>query len=269
MPDLFRFALASAPFPRSVEHGMQWVESFIEQAAENQASLVCFPESYIPGMRGIDEPVPPHSARALEAALAHAQGLARRWHTAVILPMDWDYSDGIQNVAMVISEKGELLGYQTKNQLDPSEDAIFCPGDKRQIFEVSGVTFGISICHEGFRYPESVRWAARHGASIVFHPHCTGSDKTGRCPIEWRGKGNGYYEHAMVCRAMENQIYFASINYAFAFQESATCVIAPNGDCAAYQPYGKPGLLTVEIDLKQATRGLALRYNASRYDSLC
>ncbi len=27
------------------------------------------------------------------------------------------------------------------------------------------------ICHEGWRYPETVRWAARHGAHAVFHPH--------------------------------------------------------------------------------------------------
>jgi hypothetical protein len=33
------------------------------------------------------------------------------------------------------------------------------------------LTFGVTICYEGFRYPETVRWAARRGAHIVFHPH--------------------------------------------------------------------------------------------------
>lgn len=33
------------------------------------------------------------------------------------------------------------------------------------------MTFGVVICHEGWRYPETVRWAARHGAHAVFHPH--------------------------------------------------------------------------------------------------
>jgi len=27
------------------------------------------------------------------------------------------------------------------------------------------------ICHEGWRYPETVRWAVRRGAQVVFHPH--------------------------------------------------------------------------------------------------
>ncbi len=31
--------------------------------------------------------------------------------------------------------------------------------------------FGVAICHEGWRYPETVRWAAVRGAKVVFHPH--------------------------------------------------------------------------------------------------
>lgn len=265
-PSMFRFGLASAPFPKSVEHGLEYVEFFLKMAAEQNAQLVCFPESYIPGMRGIDEPVPAHSRDALESALAYARELARRWRIALILPMDRDHHGRIQNVAEVISSDGELMGYQTKNQLDPIEDSIFVPGNTRQIFEVSGVQFGISICHEGFRYPETVRWAAARGAAIVFHPHCTGSNKTGTRPHEWRGPGNAYYEHAMMCRAMENEIYFASTNYAFSFPELATCVVSPEGACISHQPYGEAGLLVTEIEPGSASRRLALRYNASACD---
>ena len=268
MSDVFRFALATAPFPRSAEQGMGWVEKFVEEAAEKGVALVCFPESYVPGMRGMDEEVPPHSARALEAALAQAQLLARSFRTAIVLPMDWDHPDGIQNLAMVISAEGELLGHQTKNQLDPTEDDIFVPGSTRQLFEVSGVTFGIAICHEGFCYPESVRWAAQRGASIVFHPQATGSNKTGRSLTRWRGQGNPYFEDAMMLRALENNIYFASINYAWAFQKSATCVVGPTGECVACQPYNTAGLIVVEIDPEQATRKLALRHRPLPGDSL-
>ena len=267
MQHSFRFGLATAPFPRSVEDAMGWVEKFVKEAADKHVALVCFPESYVPGMRGIDEEVPPHSAQALESALEQAQLLAQRFRTAIVLPMDWDHPDGIQNVAMVISAEGELLGHQTKNQLDPTEDAIFVPGKTRQLFEMPGITFGITICHEGFWYPESVRWAAQRGASIVFHPQATGSNRTGRRLAAWQGQGNGRYEQAIMCRALENEIYFASINYAFAFQKSATCVVAPTGERVAYQPYGEAGLLVAEIDPEQATRRLALRYKPALYDS--
>jgi predicted amidohydrolase len=263
MADPFRIALATPPFPQSVEHGMECVEQYVREASERQAAIICFPESYIPGYRGMDEPVSEHSDKALPAALERARAIARRYRIAVILPMDWNHPDGLLNVAMVISPDGEVLGYQSKNQLDPSEDSIWVPGHTRQLCEVSGVQFGITICHEGFRYPESVRWAARRGASIVFHPHCTGSNHQGHRPREWRSRDSPYYEQAMLCRALENTIYFASVNYAFAFQESATSIIGPTGECLGYQPYGEAGLLVADLDRGQATRRLALRYNAT------
>ena len=145
----FRIALATPPFPQSIEHGMACVEQYVREASERQAAIVCFPESYIPGLRGLDEPVPPHSGAVLQTALERARAMARRWRIAVILPMDWDHPDGILNVAMVIAPDGEVLGCQTKNQLDPTEDSIFVPGSTRQLFEVSGVQFGVTICHEG------------------------------------------------------------------------------------------------------------------------
>ena len=48
---------------------------------------------------------------------------------------------------------------------------FYVPGSDRRVFHTDSVTFGVVICHEGWRYPETVRWAARHGAQIVFHPH--------------------------------------------------------------------------------------------------
>ena len=66
-------------------------------------------------------------------------------------------------------------------------------------------------------------------------------------------------------RSKENTIYFASVNYALPFQESATCVIDPEGECQAYLPYGEEGVLVEEIDLDAATGLLAMRYAPERY----
>jgi len=168
----------------------------------------------------------------------------------------------------VINSKGELLGYQSKNQLDPSEDNIWTPGTQRQLFEIDGLTFGITICHEGFRYPESVRWAARNGAATVFHPHFTGSNVSGPTLTEWGGKNNPYYEKAMMMRAMENTIYFASSNYATRFQESASSIIAPDGTCIAHQEYGQAGVIIAEIDPSLATAKLAQRFKPELYRNI-
>lgn len=66
-------------------------------------------------------------------------------------------------------------------------------------------------------------------------------------------------------RSIENTIYFASVNYALRFQESATCLIAPTGQCQAYLPYGVEGVLVQKINLAEATGLIAARYAPERY----
>jgi len=257
-----KVAIASPPFPKSINDGVFWIEKLVKEASEQQAEIVCFPESYIPGYR---LEVGEHSPEKLKAALHEVCAIAKEHGIAIILPMDWDHPEGILNVAYVISDKGEITGHQTKNQLDPSEDTMFTPGNKRNLFEVNGVKFGIVICHEGFRYPEATRWAARRGAKIVFHPHCTGSDSNGTIPAEWGHKDNPYYEKAMIMRAMENTIYFASSNYTMRYPESGSAIIAPNGECVVNQAYGKVGIIVADIDPDKATGLLAKRFKPELY----
>jgi hypothetical protein len=69
----------------------------------------------------------------------------------------------------------------------------------------------------------------------------------------------------MMMRSKENTIYFASVNYALRFQESATSLITPSGQCEAYLPYGQEGLLVQAINIEEATGLLASRYAPERY----
>lgn len=261
-----KIAIATPPFPKSINDGLQQAEKLIKDAATQQAEIICFPESYIPGYPGMIADPEPTSPEILQSALDEVRRMAAENNIAVVMPMDWYGDNGILNIAHVISQTGELLGYQTKNQLDPSEDAIWVPGTQRHIFEVNGLKFGITICHEGFRYPESVRWAARNGAHVVFHPHFSGSNTEGVLLTEWGSMANPYYEKAMMMRALENTIYFASSNYGSLYPESASSVIGPDGTCLAYQAYGTTGVTIADIDLEKATGYLAKRFKPQLYD---
>lgn len=263
-----KIALASPPYPTSITDSLSWIEKLSEDAAKQKAEIICFPESYIPGYPGLDFIPEARSPEKLQSALDKVCKIAAENAIAIIIPMDWYGTNGLLNVAQVISSKGKVLGYQTKNQLDPSEDNEWVAGTDRHIFEVNGVKFGITICHEGFRYPESVRWPAQQGAQIVFHPHLAGSDTSGVLPVEWGSMDNPYYEKAMMMRALENTIYFASSNYATRFPESASSIIAPDGTCVAHATYGEPGVIVADIDLKLATGLLAKRFKKELYRSL-
>jgi len=49
------------------------------------------------------------------------------------------------------------------------------------------------------------------------------------------------------------------------FQESATALIDPSGNCQAYLPYGQEGVLIQAIRPEDATGFLAARYAPQRY----
>jgi len=258
-------ALASPRVASTLEDGLDRIRRLMSEAAAQEAAIVCFPEAYLPGLRGQDFEVLPFDEAAQGRVLRAAADWARAYAIATILGMERLTPAGRQIAAFVLDARGELLGCQTKTQLDPTEDRFYVPGTGRQLFEVNGVKFGVAICHEAWRYPETVRWAAVRGAKIVFHPQHTGAERAGMRLTRWGASDAPYYEKAMMMRGIENAIYFGSVNYALRFQESATSLIDPSGRCQAYLPYGQEGVLVQPIDPNEATGLLAARFAPERY----
>lgn len=260
-----KIAVAAPPYPATLNEGLNWIEKLMKDAAAESADIICFPESYLPGYPLEGFSPEKCTQDQLQKALDQVCGFAEKYNIAAIVPMDWYEGATFLNVAQVISRKGKLLGYQSKNQLDPSEDNVWVPGKERRVFEIEGVKVGVTICHEGFRYPESVRLMARQGAQIVFHPNLTGSEKAGAELKEWGSKENPYYEKAQMMRALENTIYVATSNYALPFPESASAIIAPDGTCLASYHNRTPGIAVAEIDPGKATALLAKRFKPELY----
>lgn len=257
--------LASPRAATSLEDGLERIERLTTDAAAQGARIVCFPEAYLPGLRGQDFEVMPWDREREERALRVVGSWAKAHRIAVILGLEHVADAGRQIAAFVIGADGSVQGCQIKTQIDPSEDRFYVPGSERRLFEADGMKFGIAICHEGWRYPETVRWAAVRGAKIVFHPQHTGSNTAGAVPTAWGAPEGAYYEKAMMMRSIENTIYFASVNYALRYPEASTSLIDPSGRCQAYLPYGEEGVLIQELDLKKATGLLASRYAPERY----
>ncbi|WP_020470777.1 carbon-nitrogen hydrolase family protein [Zavarzinella formosa] len=258
-------ALATPRVASSLDEGLDKIKHLLSEASAQGAEIVCFPEAYLPGLRGQDFDVLPFDQSQQDKMLRAVAEWTRAYSVAAILGTEKLTEVGRQIASVVMDAQGRILGWQTKNQIDPSEDPFYVPGNTRRLFEINGVKFGISICHEGWRYPETVRWSAVRGAKIVFHPHHTGSDHQGALLTQWGAADSPYYEKAMMMRSRENTIYFASVNYALRFQESATTLIAPSGLCQAYLPYGEEGVLVQSINTGEATGLLAGRYAPERY----
>jgi len=255
----FRIALANLSFPATPGQSVALAKEAVAQAAFLGAGAICFPECYVPGYRALDRAVPPPDPAFLDHAHATLARAAARGKLTVILGTERLVQTALHATALVIDPDGRLVGFQDKVQLDPSEDALYAPGTGRHIFHSGPLTFGIAICHEGWRYPETVRWAARRGAHVVFHPHFHEAEPGSFQPTTFAHPDNSFHEKAALCRAAENTCYFATVNYASSGSPTTSAVVDPNGQLLAYQPYGQPGLLLADLELSIATGLLARR----------
>jgi len=254
---LMRIALANLPYPSSPADSVARAVAAI--AGARGAQIVCFPECYVPGYRGLGHAPPPPDPGFLEEAWTTIANAARDAGVAVVLGTERVVDGRVRATALVIDATGERLGFQDKVQIDPSEEGIYAPADGRRVFVVGGVAIGVVICHEGWRYPETVRYAARHGAQVVFHPHLTEAEAGAFRPTTFADPRNTFHEKAALCRAAENTIFFATTNYAVTGSGTTSAIADPDGRLVAYQPYGEAGLLVADLDLAQATRLLATR----------
>ncbi len=257
---MVRIALANLPYPASPDESVAMAESALRQASRKRADIVCFPECFVPGYRGLGKMPPPPDAAFLDRAWARIAAVAAEANVAVVLGTERIVDSGLRATALVIGRDGTIAGFQDKVQLDPSEDETYSPGAGRHVFQVGELKFGVAICHEGWRYPETVRWPVRHGAHLVFHPHYHVAETRSYRPERFADPENSFHEKAALCRAAENTCLFATVNYASDGSPTTSAIVRPDGTLLSYQPYGLSGLLVADIDIAEATGLLAARW---------
>jgi len=256
----FRIALANIRFPGSPTESIELASGAVVEASRAGARIICFPECFVPGYRSVGRSIPTPNAEFLETAWAAVARAASRSRITVVLGTERLVDGTLVASSIVINRDGSVAGFQDKVQVDPSEEGTYVPGTERRVFRADSTTFGVVICHEGWRYPETVRWAARRGAQVVFHPQFHEAVGDSYRPKAFGDSANTFHEKALLCRAAENTCYFATANYASVGSPTTSAIVDPDGTLLAYQPYGQEGLLVADIDLSRATGLLAKRY---------
>lgn len=255
-----RVALANVRVPSTREESVALAIATVAEAGQRGAAVVCFPECFIPGYRWPGAAMPAPDAAFLERAWADVAAAAKAARIAVILGTERVTPRGLQISALVINPDGSIAGWQDKVQLDPGEETTYPSfATERHVFTAGPLTFGVVICHEGWRYPETTRWAVRHGAQVVFHPHAHVAEPGSYRPTSFADPANTFHEKAVLCRAAENTCYFASVNCASEGSGTTSAIARPDGSLMCFQPYGVAGLLVADLDLSVATGLLASR----------
>src|SRR6188472_3763314 len=150
-----RIALANLEFPSSPDASVRLAETAIADAASAGASVVCFPEAYVPGYRSATTDVAPPDAGFLERAWSTVAAAAGQHRIGVILGTERITSRGLLISALVVNPDGTVAGFQDKVQIDPSEERTYVAGDERRVFTIgapggspargAALTFGVVI----------------------------------------------------------------------------------------------------------------------------
>lgn len=257
-----RIAVASTPLTTTLDQAVPAATTAVEEAGRLGAGIVCLPETGLPGHRGHGD-LGDVDAGELERALEEVAAAAARAGVVAIVGAERPTDAGREIVSHVLGADGTRLGVQAKTQIDPDEERHYVAGSGRRLFQAAGITFGIAICHEAFRYPEIPRSLALGGAQVIFVPHDVWTDDGSR-PTRWRHPENPYNESALRLRALENTVYVAQANVAAPDQGSITGIVAPDGSLLASLPYGDVGVVAADVDLELADRRLALRWAPER-----
>ncbi len=204
------------------------------------------------------EPVDGPSTQRLAA-------LAKRYNMVIVSPIlerDEAHGDTIHNTAVVIGNRGNIIGSHRKNHIprvgDFNESTYYMEGqDGHPVFETEFGRVAVNICY-GRHHPLNWLMFGINGAEIVFNPSATvGALSEPLWPIEAR------------CAAIANNYFVAAINrigtehfpnpftsgdgrpahHDFGHFYGSSYVAAPNGSRTPGLSRTRDGLLVTEVDL--------------------
>ena len=154
-------------------------------------------------------------------------------------------ANGFTICTAVVDRRGDLVACYDKLHVCSvgvcCEKDYFSPGQKPPVsFAVDNIQVGLAICYD-IRFPELTRaLAVEHGISLLLHPGGWPKDE---CFDTW---------HTFVqVRAMENQIYIMSTNWA-GKDNGSTLFCPPFVDARTHRMatlQEEPGVLTGVVDL--------------------
>ena len=129
-----RIALANVRYPATPDESVSLATRAIADAGAAGADIICFPECFIPGYRGMGHTPPPPDAAFLEGAWSAVAAAAREANVAVVVGTERLLGDRLVISTLVVNRDGSVAGWQDKVQLDPSEEGPYVAGAGRHLF---------------------------------------------------------------------------------------------------------------------------------------
>jgi predicted amidohydrolase len=213
------------------------LQHWLEEAGQQGADLVCIGETCT-GLKLAEDAYTGPTVQWVQQAAARHQ-------MHVILPILAQVDGVLRNVALVIDDRGEIVGRYEK--VHPTRGEMsngVTPGDNFPVFDLAFGRVGICICHD-ISFPESTRVLGVRGAEIIVWPHW------------WSGWGEELCSAVIRSRAIDNGAWL--VQTTFGIQDGiawrpgmvigSSGVVAPDGQILSNAGrYVGMSVVTIDLD---------------------
>lgn len=241
-------AAQTTEFREDIEGALACAAKLSDEAGSAGAKLLCFPEGYLQGYL-TDET----SARrvALDVKSREFNKLFERFPQScpmIVMGFIEIWMGKLFNSALVM-ENATIIGCYRKQHLLPGE-CVFTAGENMPIFEVDGMRFGINICYDT-SFSASARGLADLGAELIV---CPANNMMRRDKAELFKDAHNAVRGD---RCRETGLWLISADVTGERQGRVswgpTAVLNPVGRVVKQLPLERPGLLIVDIPVREET----------------
>lgn len=178
-----KYALIQMSMSEDYSKNLAKVDSFLEEAAKNGASLVLIPELFQryyfcqkENYDFFDYAEEVENSKTLK----HYQEVANRLHLVLPISFFEKHVNSFFNSLAMIDADGTILGVYRKSHIPTGEcyeeKFYFSPGDTGfMVFKTMAGVIGVGICWDQW-FPETARCLALKGAEILLFPTAIGTE---------------------------------------------------------------------------------------------
>jgi N-carbamoylputrescine amidase len=178
------------------------MDRLVREAANDGASIVCFPEACISGY-AVRRDIIDYSDTVPGWAVEETVLMAASCRITILAGLiECDRRGNLYLTQFVATPEG-LKGIYRKLHLGPPEIELYQPGHETPIFRGGDVSFGIELCYDG-HFPELSTILALKGADVLFIPHASPNES----PREKLDRWLRY----LPARAYDNSVYVVACN---------------------------------------------------------
>lgn len=220
------------PMINEIENNMRTILSFIDEAKEQEAQLICFPEM---AFNGYNFDNLEWQVNQQKKYLNLLQGKAKIDNMTIVIGGIEKIADRYYLAQYVIDDS--IRSYN-KIHIGSKESRFVAAGEEIKVFTKKELTFGIMMCYDT-HFPELCTYMALSGADLILAPSAVPNDPSKRVAA---------WKKYLVARAYDNRVYIAANNLIFYQGGGGMICYNPSGDMIDCNSSNNEDMLIFEVE---------------------